>query len=167
MKKNALAINIVMIVIGIIGLFFYLNSSQTPAPSPQAEVAPPPPPAPAPAQVSVTVAIASRALPAGTILQQEDYQLQTTRVLADSDEKKQFDLADMNPHQWVLKSPVAQQSYIPRSALVEPGSDEYLLLTRQAGSLLYPLNIAPEDEYLLFNLKNGQYVDIICRYLSS
>ena len=68
MKRGGLLVYVVMIVVGILGLFFYFNQSRTAAPlqASQPEKKP---------QQTISVAIATRDLDARTILRAGDFQI--------------------------------------------------------------------------------------------
>ena len=70
MKRGGLLVYVVMIVVGILGLFFYFNQSRTAAPlqASQPEKKP---------QQTISVAIATRDLDARTILRAGDFQIKT------------------------------------------------------------------------------------------
>lgn len=154
MKRSALVVYIAMIIVGIIGLFFYLNQSKAPV-SPQTKQQTP--------QETIAVAVARRNLEANSVLQADDFQIKNVSVNVGSLDT-QFNLSGHNPLHWALKSPVAADAYIPPSALVMPGSDDYLAMFLQPGNVLYTFTLEASDNYLLTNLKPGQGVDIFLSY---
>lgn len=155
MKKNVLGIYIVMIVIGIVGLFFYINQSRVPAPSSVPQQAVP--------QETIAVAVARRDLKAGDVLQADDFQLKNMSVAQGSADLT-LNLAAVNPLGYALKSAVQAESFIPPSALVQPGSDDYLAMFIKPESVIYPFTLDDNDSYLLQNLVAGQGVDIYLSY---
>ncbi|ROP59628.1 pilus assembly protein CpaB [Enterobacter sp. BIGb0383] len=155
MKKNVLGIYIVMIVIGIVGLFFYINQSRVPASSSAPQQAVP--------QETIAVAVARRDLKVGDVLQADDFQLKN-RSVAQGSADLTFNLAAVNPLGYALKSAVQAESLIPPSALVQPGSDDYLAMFIKPESVIYPFTLDDNDSYLLQNLVAGQGVDIYLSY---
>lgn len=155
MKKNVLGIYIVMIVIGVAGLFFYINQSRVPAPSPT--------PVQAVQQETIAVAVARRDLKAGDVLQEDDFQLKN-RSVAQGSADMTFNLAAVNPLGYALKAAVQADDLIPPSALVSPGSKDYLAMFIKPGSVIYPFTLDDRDSYLLQNLVAGQGVDIYFSY---
>ncbi|HKS33712.1 MAG TPA: SAF domain-containing protein [Enterobacteriaceae bacterium] len=155
MKKNVLGIYIVMIVIGIVGLFFYINQSRVPAPSSAPQHAVP--------QETIAVAVARRDLQAGDVLQANDFQLKNMSVAQGSADLT-FNFAAVNPLGYALKSAVQAESFIPPSTLVQPGSDDYLAMFIKPESVIYPFTLDDNDSYLLQNLVAGQGVDIYLSY---
>lgn len=155
MKKNMLGIYIVMIVIGIAGLFFYINQSRAPTTSAVPQQTAP--------QETIAVAVARHDLKVGDVLQADDFQLKN-RSVAQGSADMAFNLAAINPLGYALKSAVQAESLIPPSALVQPGSDDYLAMFIKPESVIYPFTLDDNDSYLLQNLVAGQGVDIYLSY---
>ena len=155
MKKNVLGIYIVMIVIGVAGLFFYINQSRVPEPSSA--------PVQAVQQETIAVAVARRDLKAGDVLQADDFQLKN-RSVAQGSADLMFNLAAVNPLGYALKAAVQADDLIAPSALVPPGSKDYLAMFIKPGSVIYPFTLDDRDSYLLQNLVAGQGVDIYLSY---
>lgn len=156
MKRSALVIYIVMIIVGIVGLFFYVNKSQSPKPlrvRQQENIR----------QETIAVAVARRDLEASSVLQSGDFQIKNVSVGAGSADV-QFNITNTNPVNWALKSPVSANAYIPPASLIAPGSDEYMAMFLQPGNVLYTFELESSDNYLLTNLKPGQGVDIYLSY---
>lgn len=59
---------------------------------------------------------------------------------------------------------VAKGSYLQPTALVEPGSDDYIAMFIMPGNVLYPFELDASDNYLLTNLKPVASVDIYLSY---
>lgn len=156
MKRSALVIYIVMIIVGIIGLFFYINQSRTPV-TPQVKEQDKTP------EETITVVVARRDLTAKAILQADDFQMKQLTVPLGSTEA-QFNINGVTPINWGLNSTVSADAYIPPSALVAPGSDNYLSMFLQPGNVLYTFTLGVSDNYLLANLKPGQGIDIYLFY---
>jgi len=154
MKKNALGIYIIMIIIGVAGLFFYINQNRTPVVQPVAQAEP---------QETISVAVALRNLEAGSILQAADFKL-TSISVASGSAALIFNISGNNPANYALKSAVSAESYIPPSALVKPGSDDYLAMFMKPGSVIYSFSLDNSDSYLLHNLKPGQGIDVYLSY---
>lgn len=154
MKKNALGIYIIMIITGVVGLFFYINQSRAPAAVQVNEAVP---------LETISVVVAGRDLEAGSVLQAADFQIKNVSVPRDSADLG-FNIAGINPAHYALKSTISANSYIPPSALVKPGSDEYLTMFLRPGNVIYPFILDDSDSYLLRNLVPGQGVDIYLSY---
>lgn len=156
MKRGGLLVYVVMIVVGILGLFFYFNQSR-PMAIPQASEPEKKP------QQTISVAVATRDLDASTILRAGDFQIKTVTVEVDSSDTR-FNLVGKSLDNWALKSSVSANSWVPPDLLVQPGSDEYLTLFLQPGNILYTFELNKSDNYLLNNIKAGQGVDIYLSY---
>lgn len=156
MKKGGLLVYVVMIVVGILGLFLYSNQSRTAVPlqASQPEKKP---------QQTISVAVAVRDLDARTVLRPEDFRIKTVMVEVGSSDAR-FNLVDNNLDNWALKSAVPANSWILPGLLMEPGSNEYLALFLQPGNILYTFELNKSDNYLLNNIKAGQGVDIYLSY---
>lgn len=156
MKRSALVIYIVMIIVGIIGLFFYINQTRAPVPL-QVKAQDKTP------EETITVVVARRDLTAKAVLQADDFQVKKLTIPAGSGEA-QFNINGVTPINWGLNSAVSVDTYIPPSALIEPGSDDYLSMFLQPGNVLYTCTLGASDNYLLANLKPGQGIDIYLSY---
>lgn len=156
MKRGGLLVYVVMIVVGILGLFFYFNQSRPAAilQASQPEKKP---------QQTISVAVAIRDLDASTVLRAGDFQMKTVTVEVGSSDA-QFNLAGKSLDNWALKSAVPANSWILPGLLAEPGSNEYLSLFLQPGNILYTFELNKADNYLLNNVKAGQGVDIYLSY---
>lgn len=156
MKKGGLVVYVVMIVVGLLGLFFYFNQPNTNVPQQvsQPDIRP---------QQTISVAVATRDLEASSVLRAGDFQIKTVSVEVEGSEG-QFNLQGKHLDNWALKSAVPANSWISPGLLVEPGSDEYLSLFLQPGNILYTFELNKADNYLLNNIKPGQGVDIYLSY---
>lgn len=156
MKRGGLLVYVVMIVVGILGLFFYFNQSRPAAilQASQPEKKP---------QQTISVAVAIRDLDASTVLRAGDFQMKTVTVEVGSSDA-QCNLAGKSLDNWALKSAVPANSWILPGLLAEPGSNEYLSLFLQPGNILYTFELNKADNYLLNNVKAGQGVDIYLSY---
>ncbi|WP_140918303.1 hypothetical protein [Limnobaculum xujianqingii] len=159
MKKNVLVIYIIMTVIGIIGLFLILSKPE-PQPAPVQVTANPV----EPAQETITVAITLKDITANTVLNTDDFRLQTMKISQGSDEKRQYSIGTKSLTTSVVNTAVAEGALIPVSSLIEPDSPEYLAMFLQPGNVLYTFQLSQNDNYLFDNLKAGQGVDIYLAY---
>lgn len=155
MKKSALGIYVIMIVVGLIGLFFYVTKSDNPVPQGEAKKNIP--------QETITVAVAKRELKANSILQPDDFQIENISVAVGSADT-QFKIRQPKLINWALNNPISSGAYISPEMLVEPGSDEYLAMFLQPGNVLYTFEIGSSDNYLLRNIKPGQGMDVYLSY---
>lgn len=157
-KKYSLIINLAMVIIGIIGmlLYFFIESKPTAQPQQVQQVAPEIP------MENITVAVAQKDLTKGTRLTSGDFKLETLKVATDGNEKQTLAVADIDT--WMLKSDVAAGSKIPVSVLVEPGSEEYIMMSVKPGSIVYGFSIKQSDSYLFTNARAGSGLDIYLSY---
>lgn len=147
MKRGGLLVYVVMIVVGILGLFSILtNPVRRPFCRPVSQKKP---------QQTISVAVAIRDLDASTVLRAGDFQMKTVTVEVGSSDA-QFNLAGKSLDNWALKSAVPANSWILPGLLAEPGSNEYLSLFLQPGNILYTFELNKADNYLLNNVKAGQ-----------
>lgn len=156
MKKSALIIYILMILTGSIGILFYMKSARTPTPGTgemQGHSL----------TETIIVAVALRDLAANSILEKDDFQLRNISVSPESTDM-QFNIKENDLTHWALKNAVAKGSYLQPTALVEPGSDDYITMFIAPGNVLYPFDLDASDNYLLTNLKPGASVDIYLSY---
>lgn len=147
-----------MILVGAIGVVYYLKHDQgnyNPQDAATKELAE--------KMVTVSVAIAMHDLDGYSTLNAEDFVIKSITVPEGSAETK-FDIGDVNPEHWALRNAVTANSYIPPSSLVKSGSDEYLSMLVRPGHVIYPLELDPEDNYILKNVKTGSAIDIYLSY---
>lgn len=157
-------ISIVLIFVGLGGIFMlYQNQSADTPP-----VIPPPitvEPEPETRNVTISVAIAKVDLAEKTVLTAEDFQLGTIKVPEDSAERRTYDLKKPTSIiGYAINAPIAKDAVIPTSILVEPGSTEFIGLFKQPGTIIYTFNLQKDEQYLVDNLKSGNYVDIFLSY---
>lgn len=154
MKKNALVIYIIMIVVGVIGILYY---TRPPVSSPQVKQQTSVP------EETITVAVASHDLEVNTILQAGSFKIKNIHTVKNSTDYH-FNITGFNPVNWALKAPISAGSYIPKESLVSPDSDEYIAMFAKRGNILYRFTLEETDNYLLTNLVPGQGVDIYLSY---
>lgn len=156
-------ISIALILVGLIGIFMLYQSQSDKPP-----VIPPVPAAPKEPtirEVTISVAIAKEDLVEKTVLTAEDFQLGTLKVPEDSVERRTYDLKKpASMIGYAVNAPIAKGAFIPVSTLVEPGSAEYIGLFKQPGTIIYTFNLQKNEQYLVDNLKSGNYVDIFLAY---
>lgn len=156
MKKSALIIYVLMILTGSIGILFYMKSAHTPTPGTSEMQA-------HSLTETIVVAVALHDLAANSILKKDDFQLRNISVSPESTDM-QFNIKENDLIHWALKNAVAKGSYLQPTALVEPGSDDYIAMFIMPGNVLYPFELDASDNYLLTNLKSGASVDIYLSY---
>ncbi len=156
-------ISIALILVGLIGIFMlYQKQDNTPS---QVVSAPVINKDPEIKEMVISVAIAKEDLTEKMILTSDDFQLGTIKVLENSQEKRIYDLnTNTSIIGYALNAPIAKNAFIPVTALVEPGSHEYVDLFKQPGTIIYTFNLQKGDQYLVDNLKSGEYVDIFLAY---
>lgn len=164
MRKKSLVvyIYIIMIFIGVVGLFLTVNSSQSE--KPVTNNALPAPVVKKEEHERISIAVAERDLSAKAVLTAADFRITTLEIIKGSHEKKTFALGDKSINDYALNVPVAKGAYIPASALVQPGTTEYISLFLQPGRVLYTFRLSEADNYLFDNIRAGQSVDIFIVY---
>lgn len=162
-KKYALIINIAMVIIGILGLSFYFLMEKKVAVKPQQVQQIQQVEAPAVPTENITVAVAQKDLTKGMRLTSGDFKLVTLKVAEGSDEKKNLSVND-SIDSWLIKSDITAGAYIPQTALVEPGSDEYITMSATPGNIVYGFSIRSSDSYLFANAHAGGGLDIYLSY---
>ena len=153
-----LIINCAMVIIGIIGLLYYFavsNKKPTKHEAQKIEQV-------QVETVNISVAAAKTDLKKGTRLTSEDYEIRTIKVPKDGEEVRTLKVEDVD--NWMVKSDVAKDSYIPNTVLVEPGSEEYIQMSVKPGSIVYGFSIKQSDSYLFTNTKAGGGLDIYLAY---
>ncbi|CBG90837.1 tight adherence protein RcpC [Citrobacter rodentium] len=163
MRKKSLVvyIYIVMIFVGLAGLFLIMNSPQS------AESVTDKAPAPAikkEEQEKISVAVAERDLPAKAVLTAEDFRIKMVEITRGGHEKASFALGNKSIKDYALNVPVAKGTFIPGSALVKPGTTEYISLFLRPGHVLYTFRLSEADNYLFDNIRAGQFIDIFMVY---
>lgn len=154
-------ISIVLILVGIVGIYF-VSQSGGPAP---VQVDPVVVEQPKIRDENISVAVAKRDLAGKTVLTLDDFTIKVISVPEKSPEKAQFSVAGLGSlANWALSAPVEEGSNIPVSLLVKPGTSEYISMFLQPGSVIYSFTIPPSDYYIFDNLNVGEYVDIYLAY---
>ncbi|WP_312655810.1 hypothetical protein [Kluyvera ascorbata] len=162
-KKYTLIINIAMVIIGILGLSFYFLMEKKAAVKPQQVQQIQQVEAPAVPTENITVAIAQKDLTKGMRITGGDFKLVTLNIAEGSDEKNSLSIVD-SIDSWMINSDIAAGAYIPKAALVEPGSDEYITMSATPGSIVYGFSIKNSDSYLFTNAHAGGGLDIYLSY---
>lgn len=155
MKKSALGIYVIMIVLGLVGIFVYATKSEQPARQIESHKNIP--------QETIAVAVATKDLKAESILQPDDFQIRNINVAVGSADKE-FKITQPSLNNWAVNSSISSGAYISPKMLVEPGTDEYLSMFLQPGNVLYTFEISSSDNYLLRNVKPGQGIDVYMSY---
>ena len=156
-------ISIVLILVGIVGIYIVSQTGSGPAPEVNPVVIQQ---QPEKREEMITVAVAKRDLANKTVLSTDDFEIKTMTIPERASEKAQFSLHTIGDNliNWALSSPVQEGSNIPVSLLVKPGTTEYISMFLQPGSVIYTFTIPSSDYYIFDNLKVGEYVDIYLAY---
>ncbi|HDG1702334.1 TPA: hypothetical protein PFE33_004707, partial [Kluyvera ascorbata] len=162
-KKYVLIINIAMVIIGILGLSFYFLMEKKAAVKPQQVQQLQKIETPSAPTENITVAVAQKDLTKGMRLTGGDFKLVTLNIAEGSDEKNSLSIVD-SIDSWMINSDIAAGAYIPKAALVEPGSDEYITMSATPGSIVYGFSIKNSDSYLFTNAHAGGGLDIYLSY---
>lgn len=152
-KKHSLIINMIMIIVGIVGMFLFFSTNNG---NKQIYTQ-------KPAMENITVITATKKLKKGIYLSPGNYKLKTLTVQVNSNDAKQFSVT--HPVEgWLISSEVEEGSYIPVSSLVKPGSAEYIHQSLSPGSVIYDLPIRGSDGYLFHNTSVGDGIDVYLSY---
>ncbi|ENW6032980.1 hypothetical protein ACFLXR_004500 [Salmonella enterica] len=156
MKRKFVIIYILMIVVGIIGLFSFGNEPIT-----QSEVT---------MQKQTTVvtikkAVAIRKLYKGEIIDKNDYKIENAEVSKEEAEKYRNENPDLIIS-WAVKNDVVKGETLSITSgdLVRPGTQEYYELFTNPGSIVYTFALGKNDNFLLDNVKPGSGIDIYLIY---
>ena len=152
-----------MVIIGILGLSFYFLMEKKAAVKPQQVQQIQQVEAPAVPTENITVAVAQKDLTKGMRLTSGDFKLVTLKIAEGSDEKKNLSI-NGSIDSWMINSDITAGAYLPQTALVEPGSDEYITMSATPGSIVYGFSIKQSDSYLFANAHAGGGLDIYLSY---
>ncbi|ENZ9690060.1 hypothetical protein ACHEKC_000323 [Salmonella enterica subsp. enterica serovar Newport] len=158
MKRKLVIVYILMIAIGVVGLFSFGDDSgkntTSEVPNQKKED-----------YVEIKKAVAINNLTKGEIIGKDDYKIVIEKVNKDKAVK---DLNE-NPENiisWAVKNNISKGQILSVSngELVRPGTQEYYELFSNPGSIIYTFSINKTDNFLLDNVKPGSGIDIYLVY---
>lgn len=158
MKRKFVIIYILMIVVGVIGLFSFSNDSVKEADSevPMNEQA---------VSVEVKKAVATHDLPKGKIIDKNDYKIEVTKVSkADAEKYKNENTEKFLG--WAVKNVVSEGETLSISSgdLARPETQEFYELFTIPGNIIYTFTLGKSDSFLLDNVKAGSGIDMYLIY---
>lgn len=164
-------ISILILVVGVGGLFFLPSpSEETPA---QTTEAPPPPPPPVEVEekkiveVLVTTATANRDLKKGMLLQADDYTLSQVKVeetspLVESDLSELIKSGDSGTLQgFLVAENLTSGSLLSKNNVISPNDTRFLISSLDpTQEVAYRIYIKEPEQYILDTLRQGDSVSI-------
>lgn len=151
-------ISILILLVGLGGLFMMPNqvensgSSQTVS----TEIA---------EKRNIKMAMASKDLPAGAILKQQDYQINELQVEENSPliNDDVSDLLAQNSNAldgFLISEKAANGRFLPKESLISPTDERFLFYTVGKDEVVYRVYIRLENQFVLDTLKSGDLVGI-------
>lgn len=160
MKRKLVIIYILMILVGIVGIFIFSNNA------PDTEVQPLTQAKPEEPTIEVKRVEVIKDLTRGKILTTDDYRINAIRKKESevtAAEKKAIDGLE-NITGWALKSDLSKDTMITLNDVAKPGTTEYFELFLLPGNVVYTFTLQSNENYLLDNVKTGTGVDIYLIY---
>lgn len=158
MKRKFVIIYILMIAVGVIGLFSFSNDSVKEAGSevPMNEQA---------ALVEVKKAVATHDLVKGKIIDKNDYKIEVTKVSKTDAEKFKNENTEKLLG-WAVKNAVSEGKTLSISSgdLARPETQEFYELFTIPGNIIYTFSLGKSDSFLLDNVKAGSGIDVYLIY---
>ncbi|EEP1053096.1 hypothetical protein HAY16_000718 [Salmonella enterica] len=158
MKRKFVIIYILMIAVGIIGLFSISNDSVKEAVSEvpmkeQSEL------------VEVKKAVATHDLTKGKIINKNDYKIEVTKVSKVEAEKYKNENTE-ELLGWAVKDGVSKGTTLSISSgtLARPETQEFYELFTIPGNIIYTFTLGKSDSFLLDNVKAGSGIDVYLIY---
>lgn len=158
--KKLMILYILMLVIGL-GLLFTHSSSDEPEPvvAPPVTVAPPPK-----TTEFITVAVANNNIEKRKILTDSDYSFKSIEINLNDFDKSKYVGNALGIEGYISKNNIQKGTLIENSFIASPNSQEFISLSLDEGSYMFPFSISKEDSYLINNLKTGDLIDIYVLY---
>ncbi|MDM2843548.1 hypothetical protein OGY83_07885 [Citrobacter sp. Cpo090] len=160
MKRKLVIIYILMILVGIVGIFIFSNNAPDTDVQPVTQVKQDEP------TIEVQRIEAIKDLTRGQILTATDYRITSVRKKENevtAAEKKAIDGLE-NITGWALKSDLSKDAMITLNDVAKPGTTEYFELFLLPGNVVYTFTLQSNENYLLDNVKTGTGVDIYLIY---
>lgn len=153
-------ISILILIIGLGGLFMAPNQQSAPEMATTTESVPA-----ESEKKTIKVAVAVNSLPAGTILKDGDYQVSEMQVELDSslinDDVSDILTRNNNSLSGLLISEAAINGrFLPPQDLISPTDERFLFYTVGKGEVIYRVYIRNEHQFALDTLKSGDIVGL-------
>ncbi|MFP2265922.1 hypothetical protein [Citrobacter braakii] len=158
MKRKFVIIYILMVIVGIIGLFNFNNDSAKEAGSevPMNEQA---------VLVEVKKAVATHDLAKGKIIDKNDYKVEVTKVSkAEAEKYKNENTEEILG--WAVKDGISKGTTlrISSGSFARPETQEFYELFTIPGNVIYTFTLGKSDSFLLDNVKAGSGIDVYLIY---
>lgn len=160
MKRKPVIIYILMILVGIVGIFIFSNNAPDTDVQPLTQVKQDEP------TIEIKRVEVIKDLTRGKILTADDYRINSIikkESEATAAEKKAIDGLE-NITGWALKSDLSKDTMITLNDVAKPGTMEYFELFLLPGNVVYTFTLQNNENYLLDNVKTGTGVDIYLIY---
>lgn len=160
MKRKLVIIYILMILVGIVGIFIFSNNA------PDTDVQPLTQTKEEVKLVEVQNVVLVKDLPRGTILTTDDYRINTIKKneneVTSAERKAMTGLESIVG--WALKSDMSKDAVLTINNVAQPGTNDYFELFLMPGNVVYTFTLQSNENYLLDNVKTGTGVDIYLIY---
>ncbi|PHI29938.1 hypothetical protein [Budvicia aquatica] len=160
MKRKLVIVYILMILVGVVGIFVFSKSdSDRDVISDQnvKEVKP---------FIEIKKIVLTHDLRRSAILSEKDYRIETIKKedneVTPSERSAMGSLDDING--WALKTDLKENSQLTTEHLAKPGTGDYFELFLMPGNVIYTFTLQNNENYLLDNIKVGTGVDIYLIY---
>ena len=159
-------ISVLVLLVGLGGLFMLPsesnesnNTNTTETTQPQNT---------APAKKAIKIAMAKKNLPSGSILKQDDYQINelqvdvtSTLVAEDVSELLLENATALNG--FLISSPSTSGHFLAKSSLVSPSDERFLFYTVGKDEVVFRVYIRLENQFILDTLKSGDIVGLFAQ----
>lgn len=160
MKRKLVIVYILMILVGVVGIFVFSKSdSDKDVISDQnvKEVK---------SFIEIKKIVLTHDLRRSAILSEKDYRIETIKKeeneVTPSERNAMDSLGDING--WALKTDLKENSQLTKEHLAKPGTGDYFELFLMPGNVIYTFTLQNNENYLLDNIKVGTGVDIYLIY---
>lgn len=159
--KKLIILYILMLVIGFALLFTHSssNDSEPVVATPPVTIEPPPK-----TTEFITVAVANNNIEKRKILTASDYSFKSIEINPNEFDKSKYVGNALGIEGYVSKNNIQKGTLIENSFIASPNSQEFISLSLDEGSYMFPFSISKEDSYLINNLKTGDLIDIYVLY---
>lgn len=158
--KKLIILYILMLVIGFALLFTHSSSNDSePVVAPPVTIEPP-----QKTTEFITVAVANNNIEKRKILTASDYSFKSIEINPNEFDKSKYVGNALGIEGYISKNNIQKGTLIENSFIASPNSQEFISLSLDEGSYMFPFSISKEDSYLINNLKTGDLIDIYVLY---
>ncbi|POT57845.1 hypothetical protein C3432_07840 [Citrobacter amalonaticus] len=160
MKRKLVIVYILMILVGIVGIFIFSKNEPDKDVQPLVQTKQDEP------SIEIQSVVLMKDLARGTILTADDYRINTIKKKESevtTAERKAIKGLE-NIVGWALKSDLSKDSMVTLNNVAKPGTNEYFELFLLPGNVVYTFTLQSNENYLLDNVKTGTGVDIYLIY---